>query len=193
MKNILAFLILVIVYPALFAQDFDIKVFADTLKYKWDSPASRYEYREDLLFRTNLLKKYENEKLNIGFNITKSMLIPGMGHFQTKNYLRGQILLSTEIILAGTTYFLYDKSQEKYDKYHNSTQIDEMNQYYSDANSSYKQASLTAALFVVVWGYNLYDTYVVTKQYNDRLWLKNVDKETNKKIMLTPNGVSIKF
>ncbi len=143
--------------------------------------------------KNSLLQKYEKNKINIGLNISKSAVIPGLGHFQTKDYLRGQILLSTEIVLAGTTYFLYDKAMDKYDQYKNSTQIDVMNQFYTEANDSFKQASLTGFLFVAVWGYNLYDTYVVSKQYNDKLWLDYVKKENEKRIKINPNGITIKF
>jgi hypothetical protein len=194
MKKYIILLLSIISSYSLFAQaDFDIISFADTLKYNWDTPVTRYAYRENLDFKKSLLNKYENERLNISLNMGKSLIIPGWGHFHTKDYLRGQVLLSSEIILAGSTFFLYEKAMDRYNKYKKATQIDQINQYYQEANDSYKQASLTTALFILVWAYNVYDTYLVTNQYNDRLWINNIQKEVDRKITVTPNGISIKF
>ncbi len=192
-KSILILLFTLSLLPLLAQTDFDIASFADTLKYNWDTPATRYAYRENLEFKKKLLTKYEDERLAVPLNMGKSMLLPGWGHFHTKNYLRGQILLSSEIILAGSTFFLYDKAMDKYDQYKKATQIDQMDQFYQDANESYKQASLTTALFVLVWAYNVYDTYLVTNQYNDKLWIDNIQKEVDRKITVSPTGINIKF
>ena len=142
------------------------------LKYNWNNAEERYQYRENLAFKKGLIDSYEAERLSTTLNLGKSAILPGWGHFDTNNVLRGQILLSTEIILAGTSFFLYDKSVEKYDKYKASKQIDEINQYYSDANRLYKQSQLTMGLFAAIWVFNIYDTYVSTNQYNEWLWIR---------------------
>ncbi|HPY96632.1 MAG TPA: hypothetical protein PL063_05425 [Candidatus Cloacimonadota bacterium] len=194
MKKIFLLFIISLSFFKIYAQaDFDVAAFADTLKYNWTNTETRYAFRENLEFKKSLLKKYENETLSISLNIGKSMIMPGWGHMHTEDYLRGQILLSTEILLAGTSYFLYDKSMEKYDKYKKADQIDVLNQYYSEANTAYKQATMAFSLFALVWVYNVYDTYIVTEQYNDHLWVKNIQKELDKKITVTPLGISVKF
>ncbi len=166
---------------------------ADTLKYNWNSPEERYSFRENHNFKKSLIEEYNLKKINIPNNMSRSMILPGWGHFQSKNYLRGQIILSSEIILASASIFMYNKAMDKYDLYNSSTQIDNINQYYSEANSAYKQASICGFMFVIVWIYNIYDTYKVSEQYNEQLWNDLILKEKNKKVIIHPHGFQIKF
>ncbi len=193
MKQLLILTMILACFAILSAQDFDINTFADTLKYNWKTSNDRYEFRTDLEFRNSLTSKYEKEMISVPFNMSKSIMMPGLGHFQTKNYFRGQILLSTEIVLAGASYFLYDKAMVKYRKYKSATQIDDMNQYYTDASGYYRQSTIFTTLFVMIWVYNVYDTYIVTNEYNVNLWNSLVEKQKENKITITPTGVSIKF
>lgn len=166
---------------------------ADTLKYNWNNPDERYAFRENQNLKKLLINEYDQMKINIPTNMSRSMILPGWGHFQSKNYLRGQIIMSTEIVLAGASIFMYNKSMDKYKLYKESSQIDDINQYYREANSAFKQASICTFLFSIVWVYNIYDTYKVSEQYNNHLWSDLVQKEKNKKIIVNPQGIQIKF
>lgn len=186
-------LILSLLNQPVHAQDFDMRVFADTLKYNWTSSNDRYEFRDDIFLRNSIIPIYENDIINIPQNMAKSLLLPGLGHFATKNYLRGQIFLSAEILLAGSAYFMYDKANSKYDQYKKATQIDKINEYYNDAMDSYRQATIVTSLFMAVWLYNIYDTYIVTKEYNLNLWDTYYLREKEKKLIVSPNGITYKF
>ncbi len=193
MKKIIILLFLMLTVISCFAQGYDIRALADTLKYGWNSPSDRYDFRNDLKLRTSIINEFENSIINVPVNMGKSMLMPGLGHFQTKNYLRGQIFLSTEILLIGSAYFMFDKSQSKYDQYKKATQIDKINEYYDDALSDYKTGVMITGLALAVWLYNIYDTYVVTKEYNENLWYEIKQKEVDRRLIIQPNGISYRF
>lgn len=193
MKKITLLLLALCSYFICNAQTFDMRVFADTLKYGWSNPEDRYNFRDDIKLRTSILDEYNNSKINIPVNMGKSLLLPGLGHFQTKNYFRGQVFLSAEILLFGSAYFMFDKSSTKYEQYKNATQIDKIDEYYNDALSSYKQGVILSGLFVAVWLYNVYDTYLVSREYNENLWLELMQKQADRRIIIQPNGISVRF
>lgn len=193
MKKIYLLCLILLISFSCFAQGYDIKALADTLKYGWETPEDRYQFRDDMKLRTHILDDYNSQLINIPTNLSKSALIPGLGHFQTKNYFRGQIFLSSEILLIGSAYFMFDKAQTKYDQYKSATQIDKINEYYDNALSHHKTGVIISGLALAVWLYNLYDTYLVTREYNENLWSEIKQKETNRRIIIHPNGITLKF
>lgn len=193
MKKYLFFFLVLYSFSLLTAQDFNINTFADTLKYNWKTPEDRYNFRLDLDYRNSIMQNYDDQSINVPLNMSQSVMMPGLGHFNTKNFLRGQILLSAEIVLAGTSYMFYNKSMEKFKKYKNATQIDEINQYYTEASDLYKKSSAFTTLCVALWIYNVYDTYIVTNEYNNKLWINLVEKEKEKRFNITPTGIQINF
>jgi hypothetical protein len=175
----------------LFSQFQNMGVFADTLKYGWHTPFDRYQYRENLFIRNSLIENYERERINVAGNMINSLILPGTGHFHTGNYLRGLILLGGQVFVAGATVHFYSNGKSLYEEYERANQISEINRLYDEASDSFMQASLLAGAFVALWVYNVFDTYIITKEYNRRLWESHVRNDG--RIQMSPNGVTYRF
>ena len=185
--------ILFFVSSALSAQLVGADAFADTLRYGWFSPQDRYLFRDDLSFRSSLIPEFERSMINVGWNMRNSLILPGSGHFHTGNYIRGLIFLGGEIFIASTALFLFERGNTRHEEYRRATQIDDINRLYDEAVDSYIQASLLTGLFVAVWIYNVFDTHLVTREYNRRLWNEHVQREQERRFLLAPNGVMYRF
>jgi len=178
---------------SLSAQEFDIDKFSDPQKYGWDTFDQRFAAQDNLLQRQQLLQVYRMQRLDAATNVAKSAFAPGWGHFSAHSYTKGQVLLAAQVVLLGSSFYFYDQAMEKYDLYKKSTQIDEMNQAYNDALEPYRYAQAFFGLFVIVWGYTLWDTYQVTEEYNAHLWSDIIDEYNRGAVQITPTGVSVRF
>ncbi len=197
MKKILLIIILLALSLPLFAEDhtkFDSDmILQKTIKYNWDNATNWESSRKNLQENMTVFKQWENKKQSHLTNCLKSMIAPGWGHFSTKNYLKGEILLGLQVLLAGSAYYFYDQSQDYYEKYKNAHQIDEINQYYIDANSSYRTSGILVGLWIIVWGYTVLDTIQATENYNRNLWYTLYDEYMNSKVTVTAQGIQIRF
>ncbi len=197
MKKILLIIILIALSLPLFADEhtkFDIDaILQNNIKYGWDNATNWENSRKDIQENMTIFKQWENKKQSHFTNCLKSMIAPGWGHFSTKNYLKGEVLLGLQVLLAGSAYYFYDQSQDYYEKYRNAHQIDEINQYYIDANSSYRTSGILVGLWIIAWGYTVLDTIPATENYNRDLWYALYDEYMNKKITVTAQGIQIRF
>ena len=132
--------------------------FSNPNKYGWKTPEIREMNRQYLKDRQHLLQLYEINKQDPTSNFIKSLILPGWGHFSSKSYSKGQILLGMEIAFWGTSYYFYDKAMEDYKKYKNATYIDDMNQFYLDARTPYMYSQGFFVLGMLVWVYTVFDT-----------------------------------
>ena len=121
------------------------------------------------------------------------MVLPGLGHYNTNNYVKGHILLASEIILFGTSFYFYDQAMEKYDKYKNATYIIDINRYYEDAETPFRNFKIFAGIGLAVWLYNIYDTWKVTEEYNNGVWDELYNNYKSGNLHLTPTGFSVRF
>jgi len=193
-KNILLFIILVFTCNLIYAvEEFDINKFANPSKYGWMNYDERKEFRQDLYDRQKLLQIYEMKSQSITGNMIKSALVPGWGHFSVKAYTKGQVFLGVEIVLLGSSVFLYDKSMEKYKKYKNATQIDAIETNYDDALSPYQYSLAILSLYGLVWIYNIFDAAQATEDYNSNVWSKTVKEYSHSSVSLTPTGIEVRF
>ena len=197
MKKILFIIILFALSLPLHAKEpggFDSDaILQKNIKYGWDNATNWENSRKDLQENMAVFKQWDNKKQSHLTNCLKSMIAPGWGHFSTGNYLKGEILLGLQVLLAGSVYYFYDQSQDYYDKYKNAHQIDEINQYYIDANSSYRTSGILVGLWIIVWGYTVLDTIQSTENYNRNLWFTLYDEYMNGKISVTAQGIQIRF
>lgn len=168
-------------------------ILQQNMKYSWDSASAWKSARADLQENMLVYQEWNQKKQSHLTNCLKSMIAPGWGHFSARQYLKGEILLGIQIVLAGSAYYFYDQSDDFYEKYQNATQIDEINQYYIDANSLYRTSGIFLGLWIIVWGYTVFDTIQATEDYNRDLWYILYDEYQQKKISLTPTGIEIKF
>ncbi len=194
MKKIYVFLLLVFAIKLVFAAEaFDINKFSNPARYGWMNYDERKEFRQDLYDRQKLLQLYEMKAQSIPGNMIKSAIVPGWGHFSVHDYTKGQVFLGAEILLLGSSLFLYDKAMEKYRNYENATQVDAIENNYNDALSPYQYSIALMGLFGLVWVYNIFDTSQATEDYNTRVWMKTVKESSHGSVSLTPNGVEVKF
>ncbi|MCD4829251.1 MAG: hypothetical protein K8R90_07505 [Candidatus Cloacimonetes bacterium] len=179
--------------PSLAAQTFDIEVFSDPQKYGWNTFEQRSEAQARLLERQQLLQVFRMQRLDAATNVAKSAIAPGWGHFSAQSYTKGQVLLGIQVILLGSSFYFYDQAMENYNRYKQASQIDQMNQAYNDALEPYRFAQAFFGLFAIVWGYTLFDTYMVTEEYNAGLWNVIVEEYNRGTVQLTPTGISVRF
>jgi hypothetical protein len=178
---------------AVYAEDFNINKFTDPQKYGWQSWEDRMQYRSELYERQKLLQIYEIEAQSISGNMLKSAVFPGWGQFNSRYYTKGQVFLAAEIALLGTSLFFYDRAMDKYDKYKTATQIDQMNEYYHQAQTPYQYSMVFLTFATVVWAYNLFDVVQSTEDYNAGVWEKTIKTYYEAPVSLTPEGVQIRF
>lgn len=194
MKRYILFLLTMIIAFKLCAQSsFDIDAFTDPAKYGWTEWEDRINARYDLTERQKLLQIYEMEAQSISGNILKSAIFPGWGQFNAKSYAKGQVMLALEIAMLGSAYFFYDRAMDNYEKYKNSTQIDDMNAYYQDALVPYQYSMVFITFATVVWAYNIFDVVQTTERYNADVWQKTLRNYYNAPIQITPEGIQIRF
>jgi hypothetical protein len=193
-KKIYLLLILVTLFNLVFAQsEFDINKFSNPTKYGWGNYDDRMEFRQDLFEKQKLLQIYEMKAQSIPGNMTKSAIVPGWGHFSVHDYTKGQVFLGVEIVLLGSSFFLYDKAMGKYDAYKSANQVDIIEKNYNDALSPYQYSIALLGLFGIVWAYNIFDTAESTENYNSRVWAKTVNESQHGKVSLSPTGIEVKF
>ncbi|HHE37266.1 MAG TPA: hypothetical protein ENL20_01675 [Candidatus Cloacimonetes bacterium] len=192
MKKIFFISLLVFITVSAYAE-FDIKKFSNPYKYNWDTTEKQHIYRENLMERQKLLQVYQLKKQNITTNLIKSAIAPGWGHFSARSYTKGQILLGLELAILGTSLYYYDISMEQYDKYKKATYIEDINQYYSNAKMPYIYSQGLLGLGIVIWIYTVYDTIAVTEEYNQNLWQEIFFDFQQKKISITPTGITLRF
>ncbi len=193
-KKIFILLAILILSSALLGQ-FNIEKFSNPQKYGWTNLQERYDAREDLLKRQKLLQIYEMKKIPVWKNMLHSGIMPGWGQFNTHSYTKGQIFLYVEVVLAGTCYYFFDQSYEKYDLYKSATYIGDIKQYYDDATKYRGYAQGLIAFTGLIWIYNIYDTYISTEEYNAEIWNGVVNEFVNDKIevSLYPMGFEVRF
>ncbi|HOY83815.1 MAG: hypothetical protein LHW45_10295 [Candidatus Cloacimonetes bacterium] len=194
MRKIIFTLLLLILATGLLAQiQFDIESFADSTKYGWKDWRARAVYRDGLLDRQEMLQLYEMESSSIGSAILKSALVPGFGQITSKAGTKGTIFLGAELLSLGVSLYLYDRSNYYYDQYLTATQIDEIQEYYSLAQTPRYYSLLFLALGVVIWGYNIYDVILTTDSYNAQVWQEILQKYAKRTVSLGPDGIRVRF
>jgi hypothetical protein len=175
-----------------FAQSFDLQAFADSTKYGWTDYRDRARYRDELSYRQNKLQLYELEALPLTANIAKSAVIPGWGQFATNHNTKATAILSAELVTVIGALYFYNRAQTNYDRYRTATQVDQINDYWSKAETPYHYSLLMVGLAGVIWAYNLYDVVVSTSDYNAKLW-EDILSRSSSPIQIGPGGVEVRF
>ncbi|MBN2829184.1 MAG: hypothetical protein JXR56_02560 [Candidatus Cloacimonetes bacterium] len=193
MKHLLTLILLLTLATGLFAAEFDIKQFTNPKKYNWNTYEERMKFRIDLNDRQELLQIYNMRKQSLTTNLIKSAFFPGWGQITAHSYIRGQVILGVEIISLGGSIFLYTKAMDKYNKYLDATQVDEINSLYEAALEPYTLSMALFGLYALIWGYNLYDSIQATEAYNGNLWNSVVEEYSSRKVTVTPTGIKVRF
>ena len=186
-------LTLLILTSILTAQDFDVVEFSNPYKYGWLNEYSRLAARDSLFINSMMLDEYNDRMQSPLLNALKTAVAPGWGHFSVGSYTKGQLLLGSQIVLFGTSFYYREQAMIDYRKYKNATQIDDINNFYNSAVTPYRQSNLLLGLFFVIWGYTIYDSVIETHDYNNNLWYQLKEERTTYKISLTPTSISVRF
>ena len=192
MKYIITLLLFAITSLS-YSMEFDMDKFSNPTKYGWDNTEKQRIFRGDLLQRQKLLQIYELKKQKPTQNMLKSIIAPGWGHFSAKRYTKGQILLTSELILMGAAFYYYNIAMDNYNKYKNATYIIDINTYYENAKKPYQFSAAFFSLGTVLWIYTIFDSATVTRSYNDDLWNSVIKKYRKKKVAITPAGITLRF
>lgn len=177
--------------------DFDIDKFTDPAKYGWNSLEKYYQSREEVMLKRSIIHFYEMKKSNLYSNVLRSAVFPGWGHFAVKQYTRGEILLGLEVIFLGTAFYYYNQAMEDYDKYKEADYINDLNNYYDRAQDKYRVSQTFLVLGLANWLYSMYDTVLVTRQYNSQLWdqlnKKYLGEQVEIGLSSYPLGLEVRF
>ncbi len=193
LKTELLLCLLVFMMLPMFCQTFDIQAFSDSTKYGWLNFKDRETYRDQLEARKNLLQIYELEAVPVNANIVKSALIPGWGQFASKAPTKGTLILSSELVLIGTSLYFWDRAMTNYRLYKNATQTEDIQKYYKEAQSPHQYSQIMLGFAGIVWIYNVFDAIQTTQQYNSNLWLEIMERSKNNPISVTPDGIEVRF
>lgn len=193
MIRLMLMLICTLFFVAGNAQSFDIEKFSDPAKYGWNAPEDQNSARKDLLERQKLLQIYELNKFSYRDKILKSALVPGWTHFTAGKYAKGQVLLGLEIGMFVSSFYFYDQAMNYYDKYKEAEYIGEISDYYEKTKDPWRLSQAFLGLGILIWVYNIYDSFLVVDQYNTELWQKIYIDYHNKKIAVTPTGITVRF
>jgi len=162
-------------------------------KYGWSNFDKYVKAREIKFAKQELLQMYDLEKQNTINNILKSTVAPGWGQFSTKRYLKGQLLVGAEIALIGSFLYYNDKYLTNYDEYKKANYIGDIEKFYDKANKYHLTSRTFLALGITVWLYNIFDAAISTNNYNQDIWDSLYNDYERGKIILSPNGISLRF
>ncbi|MCB5230593.1 MAG: hypothetical protein WCX83_02715 [Candidatus Cloacimonas sp.] len=194
-KQFICFLLLATLLSVtpLIAETFDIRAFSDPQKYGWTDEDMRLEARDNLFLRNMLLDDYAMYAQSPLKNALKSSVAPGWGHFSINSYTKGQVFLGVQLGLLGSSLYFREKSSVEYKKYQKATQIDDIKRYYDNAVIPYRESNLLLGLFIVVWGYTIYDVIIETNNYNQAVWNDLIEPINEPALKITPTGISYRF
>ncbi|MBN2461854.1 MAG: hypothetical protein JXB60_09645 [Candidatus Cloacimonetes bacterium] len=194
MKKIYLFLLMAtFLIDLLPGAEFDLRKFTEPEKYGWNSLQEYRDARENLQERVRLLQYYDDNKQSVRKNVIKSLIVPGWGHFAVGNYTKGQIILALELTIMGASIYYYDRAMFYYDKYKKAEYIGDINQYYNNAKDPFLYSQGFFVLGLLVWAYAAYDIIQVTEDYNEKLWGEIFFEYKQKKLEITPQGITIRF
>jgi hypothetical protein len=122
--------------------------------------------------------------------LTKSLLLPGWGHFELNQETKGWVLSSLSVAsLATMIYYIFDtNSKEK--EYLSEANESLIREKYNSYNSSYRIRNLSIILFSAIWSYSQFD--IIFFQNTD---LGNVNNNALQLILPTDLslGININF
>ncbi len=192
MRKILS-LIILLSFMLIYAEELDVKKDYIPNKYGWKNHEEQLEARKERDERQKLLQIYHLKKSSYTENMLKSAVFPGWGHLEANQATKGLILVGSEIVLLSTSYYFYDRSKEYYHKYQTANYIVDIKQYYNDASTQYRYSKIFFGLALTTWLYSIYDTIASTNDYNAEIWQKIIMEKKDRKLQVSPTGITWRF
>lgn len=197
-KILCLFLVFTLISTFLIAEDkpnngSDTSILPIPNKYNWNSVKDWKQAREILQHDLQVMSKYQEQKQSKTSNLLKSLVVPGWGHIAAGEYIKGEILIGLELFVAGSAFYFYDKSSDYYSKYKNANNVQDISQFYTDANTAYQNSQVFWSLFTIIWGYSALDSFRATAEHNTRLWQKLSFEYKGKTLEIAPFELNIRF
>jgi len=95
--------------------------------------------------------------------VLHSLLLPGWGQFDNKQPQKGLVIAGSEVVLIGGAIIEEINSDKAYDRYNSATGND-IEYQYNKANRYHKTGNYLAICAVLLWGYNVLDSYIYSKK-----------------------------
>lgn len=101
--------------------------------------------------------------------ITKSILLPGLGHIEMGENTKGWLLSSASVILlSGIAYSLFETNSRE-EAYLLETNLDLIPQKYDDYNKTYKIRNIVLITYAAVWLYTQIDLLLFNNELPDQI------------------------
>ena len=106
-------------------------------------------------------KKNKEEK---GKTVSISMFIPGIQQLKSGKYVKGTIFLVSFIGTVAGTFAYNKKGNDWYEKYQNSTDVDDIIRFREETEKSFKKRNLFIAGIFTVWLVHVIDLKFFNKK-----------------------------
>ena len=106
-------------------------------------------------------------------SLSRSILLPGLGHLYLGNKSKGWVLTSLSSITLGTMIYYIVETNNLQNEYLNETNNSQIENRYQDYNSSYKTRNILIAAYAAIWIYSQVDLLF----WSDDLFEKNVKSQ----------------
>ena len=142
----------------------------DDVKFGWTTQKERLRERKRLKYASNIIKEYEEYKINPIDYAFDSFLLPGRGQLNLEQKRKGWVIRIS--FFSSMFYGVYHlaRSNDYYRSYKTASSLESIKDYYREANSSYKKAQLGLGIGTAIWIYNTYDAYKQAEAYNIALF-----------------------
>jgi hypothetical protein len=164
MKYIVALLILTFAAGNALAQEDPISIPLRT----WKNEEERIEEQQQIRRWKNNWDEYISHKQKVALNLGKSALLPGMGQFSCKREGKGAIFLGSTIATSGGAVYFLLKSNEKYEKYKEADNIEDIEKYFDESEDLSKYSNICFGIGAAIWAINIIDAYFSTISYNEK-------------------------
>jgi len=97
--------------------------------------------------------------------VSIAMFIPGVQQLKSGKYVKGSLFLGTFIGTVAGTFTYNKKGNDWYDKYRNSTNVDDIIRFREEAEKSFKKRNLFIAGIFTLWLAHIIDLkFIKTKK-----------------------------
>ena len=93
----------------------------------------------------------------------------------------------------GTSFYLYNRSNYYYDQYLTATQIDEIQQYFSLAQTPRYYSGVFLGLGIVILGYTVFDYFLTTDVISFEALIDRLENYDSKTVGLCLDGIRVRF
>lgn len=139
-------------------------------RYGWSTAKERQYDRNWLERAPSILEEYDTYKLTPTHYAFDSLLLPGRAQMnlnQTRKALIFRAVISVSLLYGA---YEFARSEDFYNSYQEADNLEDIEKFYDESNTSYKRAQIALGIGTATWIYNIYDAYQGAKNYNRNLY-----------------------